>query len=110
MEARRYTSPMADAAPTLVGMTRDEIQAALGDRPDARLRAKQIAHHIYGRAVDSFDAMNDVPKDLREELANKFRIHPLQVAAHRTSTDGVDKLLVHSGDHQVFECVLLPYK
>lgn len=110
MLARRYTPPVAEATPTLVGMTREEIQAALGDRPDAKLRAKQIAHHIYGRAADSFEAMNDVPQALREELAQRFTISPLHIAAHKTSSDEVDKLLVHSGDSQVFECVLLPYK
>jgi 23S rRNA (adenine2503-C2)-methyltransferase len=37
-------------------------------------------------------------------------VQPLEIAAHKHSKDGVDKLLVHSGDGQVFECVLLPYE
>ncbi len=90
-------------------MTREEIQEVLQDRPDARWRAKQIAHHLYARAVDSFDLMNDLPKALREELAEKFVVQPLSVADHKMSVDEVDKLLVHNGDSQVFECVLLPY-
>ncbi len=91
-------------------MTREEIREALGDRKDAKMRASQIAQAIYGRAVASFDQMLDLPKDFRAELETKFVINPLQVAAHKKSTDGVDKLLVHNGDHQVFECVLLPYE
>ena len=96
--------------PSLVGLNREEIQEALSWRPDAKLRAKQIAHHLYGRAVDTFDAMLDLPAELRAELINKFVVHPLEVAAHKKSTDDVDKLLVHNGDNQVYECVLLPYK
>jgi 23S rRNA (adenine2503-C2)-methyltransferase len=45
-----------------------------------------------------------------EELAGKFTLEPLTVTSHKKSSDGVDKLLVHGGDGQVFECVLLPYE
>jgi 23S rRNA (adenine2503-C2)-methyltransferase len=93
-----------------MGMTREELAEALSFRSDAKLRAKQIAHHIYGRAVDDFSEMLDLPKDLRQELDQRFRVSPLSIAAHRVSTDGVDKLLVHNGDEQVYECVLLPYE
>jgi 23S rRNA (adenine2503-C2)-methyltransferase len=95
--------------PSLVGLTQAEVQEALGHRPDAKLRSKQIAHHLYRRAAASFDEMQDLPKELREELNANFLVQPLDRAVHKTSTDGVDKLLVHSGDDQVFECVLLPY-
>jgi len=91
-------------------MTREEIREALGDRKDAKMRASQIAHSIYGRAVASFEGMQDLPKDFRAELEAKFLINPLQVASHKKSSDGVEKLLVHNGDNQVFECVLLPYE
>jgi len=95
---------------SLVGNTSTEIQALLGDRPNAKLRGKQIGGHLYKRAVDTFDAMLDLPADLRADLSQNFVVQPLDVATHKTSTDGVDKLLVHNGDHQVYECVLLPYE
>lgn len=104
---KRYNSNVEKLS--LVGMTRQEMQEALGDRPDAKLRAKQLAHHIYQRAECSFDAMLDLPKAFREELNEKFTLEPLQIAQHKCSTDKVDKLLVHNGDNQVFECVVLPY-
>jgi 23S rRNA (adenine2503-C2)-methyltransferase len=94
----------------LVGNTCTEIQDLLGDRSNAKLRAKQIGGHLYKRAVDSFDAMLDLPAELRADLNQNFLVQPLEVATHKTSTDGVDKLLVHNGDHQVYECVLLPYE
>jgi 23S rRNA (adenine2503-C2)-methyltransferase len=94
----------------LVGNTCTEIQDLLGDRSNAKLRAKQIGGHLYKRAVDSFDAMLDLPAELRADLSQNFLVQPLEVATHKTSADGVDKLLVHNGDHQVYECVLLPYE
>jgi 23S rRNA (adenine2503-C2)-methyltransferase len=73
------------------------------------MRASQIARFLYRRAGDSFDAMTELPASLRAELHEKFLLQPLQEAADRRSSDGVRKLLLHSGDDQVFECVLLPY-
>ncbi len=90
-------------------MTRAELEEAVGDRPDAKLRAKQLAHHLYARAIGDFEEMLDLPKDLRADLSERFVVQPLAVATHRSSTDGVEKLLVHNGDEQVYECVLLPY-
>lgn len=91
-------------------MDRREIEAALVGVPNARLRAKQIAAWIYERAARSFDEMTDLPTALREDLQARFLVCPLEVSRHVRSSDGVDKLLVHSGDDQVFECVLLPYE
>lgn len=90
-------------------MGREELRQALGDRPDARMRASQLALHLYQRAEDDLSRITDLPKALRDELAERYDVQPLQVATHRRSTDEVDKLLVHSGDNEVFECVLLPY-
>ncbi len=95
--------------PSLVGMTREEIQIAMGDRKDAKLRSKQLALRLYQKAEDDILSMSDLPEALRVELADKFQAQPLTVASQRHSLDDVDKLLVHNGDNQVYECVLLPY-
>jgi len=101
---------VSEAKPSLVGMTRGELKEALASRSDASLRSKQLALHLYQRAADDFAQMADLPQALRDELAQTYNVQPLEVAAHKHSTDGVDKVLVHNGDHQVYECVLLPYK
>lgn len=54
--------------------------------------------------------MADLPAPLRERLAADFVVNPLRVARQLESSDGVRKALVHRGDDQVFECVLLPYE
>ncbi len=91
-------------------MTEAEISALLVERQDAGWRAKQIARWIYQKAADNYGKMNDLPKDLRSLLESTHTLAPLEVAKHVTSQDKVDKLLVHNGDQQVFECVLLPYE
>ncbi len=91
-------------------MDREELRQALGDRPDAKLRASQLALHLYQKAEADLSSVSDLPKALREDIAANFKVHPLEIASHKHSVDGVDKLLVHSGDNEVFECVLLPYQ
>lgn len=96
--------------PSLVGNTRAELQELLSFRPDAKLRSKQLAMHLYRRAEADLSRMDDLPAALRDELSERFYVQPLEISTHRHSTDNVDKLLVHNGDGQVYECVLLPYE
>lgn len=95
--------------PSLAGLDTTEIRAVLADRPDASWRAKQLARWVYGKAVAAFEEMRDLPVALRNDLSARFRVLPIEVARHARSDDDVDKLLVHNGDGQVYECVLLPY-
>ena len=101
---------MSTVRTPLIGLTQQELQALLGDRKDAKLRSKQLMGHIYKRFETSFAQMADLPQEFRDYLEIHHTISPLQVATHRKSTDKVEKLLVHNGDHQVYECVLLPYQ
>jgi 23S rRNA (adenine2503-C2)-methyltransferase len=101
---------MVAQTPPLIGLDRAELAQLLGDLPQAKMRGRQIAHHLYKRAEQSISAMADIPQELRTRLESDYKVSPLQIAIHRKSVDGVEKLLVHNGDNQVFECVLLPYK
>ncbi len=96
--------------PGLVGLTREELQSVVPAGMNPKLRSKQLAWHLYRRAEQSIANMGDLPQALRDELDRTHRVSPLHIADHRKSTDGVDKLLVHNGDQQVYECVLLPYE
>jgi len=93
----------------LIGLEKPEMVNLLADRADAKLRSKQLAWHVYRRAEKQILNMGDLPADLRAWLEENCVINPLHVATHRKSSDGVEKLLVHNGDNQVYECVLLPY-
>jgi len=50
-------------------MDREELRLALGDRPDARMRASQIALHLYQRAEDDLSRVSDLPKSLRDAVS-----------------------------------------
>jgi len=70
-------------------------------------RARAIRRWLHARRADSFAAMTDLPRDLRERLAAGFRIMTTTIAAHQKAPDGTEKLLLELADGQRIECVLL---
>lgn len=70
-------------------------------------RAAAIRRWLFERRAASFDAMTDLPKRLRERLAESFRLWTTTIAAHQRSDDGTEKLLLAFADGERVECVLL---
>ncbi|MBX7133965.1 MAG: 23S rRNA (adenine(2503)-C(2))-methyltransferase RlmN [Fimbriimonadaceae bacterium] len=101
---------MTPPAPSLVGMDMAELRNLMTEHGQPPFRAGQLSKWLYERAETDIEAMKDIPGPLRRILAKHYTVNPLHIADRRHSTDGVDKLLVHGGDGEVFECVLLPYE
>lgn len=102
--------PVNDPRTVLAGMSRDEmatLAVALGEKA---YRGRQLASWVYEKGATTFDEMLDLPKSFRAKLMEGCTVLGLEIASHKTSRDGVEKLLVHNGDGQVYECVLLPYR
>jgi 23S rRNA (adenine2503-C2)-methyltransferase len=111
----RYVAP---EKPSLIGMSRAELAAALGKAgvPEAqrKMRVQQLWHWIYFRGFTAFDDMTSVSKELRGELAKHFTLARPEVVAEQISIDGTRKWLLRlPGDpdsklpHDV-ECVYIP--
>ena len=111
----RYVAP---ARPSLVGMTRSELSAALGQvgvpETQRRMRVQQLWHWIYLRGARAFDDMTSVSKDLRGALDARFTLARPEVAAEQVSVDGTRKWLLrlpseHAGERAYeVECVYIP--
>jgi 23S rRNA (adenine2503-C2)-methyltransferase len=110
----RYVRP---SRPSLVGMSRAELAAALGEIgvPPAqrKMRAQQLWHWLYVRGATDFEVMTSVSKELRAALAAAFTLDRPDVVAEQVSVDGTRKWLLRlpgeAGDrpHEV-ECVYIP--
>jgi 23S rRNA (adenine2503-C2)-methyltransferase len=108
---------VAPAKPSLVGLPRAELAAALGSIDVAprqqRMRVQQIWQWLYVRGAQSFEAMTTLPKDLRTALAERFTLDRAEVAAEQVSVDGTRKWLlrlpgeIDGRPHEV-ECVYIP--
>lgn len=91
----------------LLDYSLEQLQAWLAERGLPRYRAAQIRHWMLERTVDRFEAMSDLPKALRTQLAESFSLWTTQVVTRRTSDDQTEKLLLGLADGQRVECVLL---
>jgi 23S rRNA (adenine2503-C2)-methyltransferase len=102
----------ADGRIGLVGLPRDQVQAALeaeGLEPrQAKLRSKQLWHWIYNRGATGFEAMTDIAKAQRPWLAERFAISRPQVVEAQVSSDGTRKWLLRTVDGNEFEMVFIP--
>jgi 23S rRNA (adenine2503-C2)-methyltransferase len=111
----RYVAP---ERPSLVGLSRAELAAALGEIgvPPAqrKMRVQQIWHWLYVRGVTSFDVMTSVSKELRLALERRFVLARPEVVTEQVSVDGTRKWLLRlpaenpaERSHEV-ECVYIP--
>ncbi|MBX3432005.1 MAG: 23S rRNA (adenine(2503)-C(2))-methyltransferase RlmN [Pirellulales bacterium] len=70
-------------------------------------RARQIRRWLFEKRAGDWDAMSDLPKGVREQLADAFRLWTATIAKHTTADDGTEKLLLGLADGGQIECVLL---
>lgn len=86
-----------------------DLDEALRERVSPPFRAKQIEEWLHVRGVDSFDAMTNVPRELRAKLAEEFTIDFPQVVERTTpASDGSQKYLFVLRDGQRIESVYMP--
>jgi 23S rRNA (adenine2503-C2)-methyltransferase len=109
----RYVAP---ARPSLVGLSRAELMAALagiGVPTDRRkMRAQQIWSWLYVRGVTAFEEMTSLSKELRALLEAHFTLSRPEVVAEQISVDGTRKWLLRlpgeSPQESEVECVYIP--
>ncbi len=93
-------------------MTPDAAQAALAaflERAgEPKYRAAQIARRLWTNPAASFGDMTELPKALRESLAEAFDLPRLEVAARQKSVDGTEKFLFRLHDGEAIESVAIP--
>lgn len=96
----------------LVGLTRDKMREVLiahgTPEKQAKMRVGQIWQWIYLWGVRDFDAMTNLSKGFRAQLAEEFVIQLPEVVTRQVSKDGTRKYLVRiAGGHEV-EVVYIP--
>jgi 23S rRNA (adenine2503-C2)-methyltransferase len=103
MDAIVVTKPQARTSaslekPSLIGMSREEMGAALREKGVAekqiKMRVSQLWNWIYVRGVSDFDHMTNVAKDMREMLKQHFTIERPEIVEEQVSNDGTRKWLL----------------
>jgi 23S rRNA (adenine2503-C2)-methyltransferase len=73
-----------------------------------RWRADQWAAWVYGRGVADYEAMTDLPAELRRALAERWPLPVLERREVQVSADGTRKARLRSADGHEIEAVLIP--
>ena len=93
----------------LKSMTQDEIGTALKELGQPAFRAKQVFSWLH-KGVRSYDEMTNLPKALRERLAETYPLHtPKVVRRQESKKDGTIQFLWELSDGKCVETVLMRY-
>ena len=74
-----------------------EMEAMGVPEKKAGMRAKQLRGWVHHFGVTDFDAMTNVAKEMRAELAARYTLARPEIAEHRISVDGTQKWLTRFG-------------
>ncbi|MEO1331393.1 MAG: 23S rRNA (adenine(2503)-C(2))-methyltransferase RlmN [Pseudomonadota bacterium] len=96
----------------LIGLSREALAEAMveaGAKPgQAKMRAAQVWSWLYQRGVREIDAMTNLSKAFRADLASGFAIRRPEISERQASVDGTRKYLLRlDGGHEV-EAVYIP--
>ena len=94
--------------PNLLGMHLPEMTTFFADLGEKPFRAKQVFRWLHQGGVDSFDAMTDLAKSLREKLPNVATITAPKLLTEQASKDGTRKWLLDVGTGNGIEVVFIP--
>jgi len=97
---------MTNIKPSLYDYTKKELLELI----QPKFRVNQIFGWLYHQYVQNFDEMKNIPKALKEELAQKFVVNPLTIINKEVSSDGTIKYLLQMQDGKTMEAVWLKMK
>ena len=90
-------------------MTQAEIAQLLKEMGQPAFRAKQVYTWLH-KGVRSYDEMTNLPKSLRDKLAEEYPFHPpVVIRKQESQKDGTIKYLWELSDGNCVETVLMRY-
>jgi 23S rRNA (adenine2503-C2)-methyltransferase len=89
-------------------LTREELEAQFKLWHQPSYRVDQLLNWLYVQRAKSWDAMVNLPKDLREKLRAAFSLQILELARKQGSRDTTQKFLWKLSDGAFIESVLIP--
>jgi len=106
------TAGEATSVTNLLNLTPDNalitLSAFMSEAGQPAYRARQVHRYLWLKPVASFEEMSDVPKALRDQLAQRFALPRLAIDTDQQSSDGTRKFLFRLADGQAIETVAIP--
>ncbi|MDR9793023.1 23S rRNA (adenine(2503)-C(2))-methyltransferase RlmN [Aeribacillus composti] len=93
--------------PSIYSLKYSDLKEWLEQQGEKSFRAAQIFDWLYKKRAASFDEMTNLPKSLKEALAEHFDLTTLKTIVKQTSKDGTMKFLFELHDGYSIETVLM---
>lgn len=93
--------------PHVLDAVDDSLAAWRTERGLPAYRTAQVRKWLFEKRAEGWDAMSDLPKTARTDLAERFRLWTATIVKHTQADDGTEKLLMGLADGGQVECVLL---
>lgn len=94
----------------LYGLDRNQLQALFVEQGLQEFRGRQLMKWVYHQGKTDFAAMTDLPKRMRDWLAENACFELPTVREFHTSKDGTLKWVLDLDDGNLIETVLIPEK
>ncbi|CAM4152480.1 23S rRNA (adenine(2503)-C(2))-methyltransferase RlmN [Bordetella muralis] len=92
----------------LLGLDAAKLSDLVGQWGGKPFRARQLQRWVHQRGADSFDAMTDLAREFRGQLAEHCLIQAPPVNTEQRSSDGTRKWLFDVGQGNAIETVFIP--
>jgi 23S rRNA (adenine2503-C2)-methyltransferase len=92
----------------LFGMTLTELQLVADNIGLPRFSAKQMADWLYKKNITSIEEMSNLPKKMREVLAEQYESGLTSPVKVQESKDGTKKYLFPTAGHKFIETAMIP--
>lgn len=103
-----YLCGMTSAKNNIRHLSLEELKEYFASIGEKKFRTKQVYEWIWKKNAKDFEDMSDLPKELRQQLAEKFTLPALKVNATQFSNDGTIKSRFETFDGHMIEGVLIP--
>ncbi len=104
MESIKHAHKRAD----LRSLDFEGLQSTLIKVGEPKYRAKQIWEWLWNKQVHDFSEMTNLPKALRDKLAEEYEMRSFAGKEDQRSEDGTVKMALKTYDHKIIESVLIP--
>jgi 23S rRNA (adenine2503-C2)-methyltransferase len=105
--ATAATTRSPNLRPGILDAPAEELRAWFAARNQPPMRLQQVRRQILANGASAFEAMSDLPKDLRSELAAAFNVFSTRIERHLIAADRTHKLVLRLSDDRLIECVLI---
>lgn len=91
----------------LLSLPHEKLKEWIVEKKQPQHRLAQIRQWVLLKRCMAFSEMSDLPKSLRDDLANAFALYSETIEVHKIAEDDTRKLILKLEDGNRIECVLM---